>query len=62
MADRVRIINTDKSISVVDLEFSQVVELTKPLSKDDKDRFWTRQGGDVELPSGRRIWLVTEGV
>lgn len=60
--DRVRIINPDHSIAVVDKSFSQMCEMIAPLSKEEKDRFWRKQGGDVVLPTGHKIWLVQEGV
>jgi len=62
MYDRVRIIFADGRISVVDKAFSQMVEMLKPLSTEDRERFWRKEGGDVMLPTGESIYLVREGV
>jgi hypothetical protein len=61
MYDRVRIIHADGRVAVLDKAFSQMVEMLKPLSREDKDRFWRNQG-KVILPTGEDIWLVKEGV
>ena len=60
MYDRVKITNPDGSIQILDKSFSQMVELMQPLTRAQKDAFWAKQ--EQELPSGRRIFLVREGV
>ena len=58
--DRVKTTHIDGSISILDKSFSQMVELLKPLTDEQRKAFWQKQ--EQELPSGRRVLLVREGV
>lgn len=58
--DRVRIINPDGSVSVLDKTFSQMCEMLKPLSHTERAEFWRKV--EKTLPCGSRVVLVREGV
>lgn len=58
--DRVRIIGIDGSISVLDKSFSQMVEMLKGLSDEDRKAFWVKR--ETKLPTGQSVYLVREGV
>jgi hypothetical protein len=60
MITRIRIIHADKRISVRDLAFSQICELLKDISRDEREAFWAKT--ETALPSGDSIFLVREGV
>jgi hypothetical protein len=58
MSYRIRIIYTDGVISVIDVAFSQLCQLFAGVSRPEFKRFMRREGGDVTLINGCRIWLV----
>lgn len=58
--DRVRIISADGRISVLDKSFSQMVEMLKGLTTEQKASFWAKE--ETKLPSGHSVVLVKEGV
>lgn len=60
MYDRIRFVNTDGSVSLLDLSFSQVVEALKGLTDGEKDGFWNKK--ETVLADGRSAYLVKEGV
>ena len=60
MADRVRIIKAEGGIAVLDKEFSQMCEMLRDLSREQKDAFWAKQ--ETKLPNGDSVYLVREGV
>ena len=57
-AFRVRIINADGSISVLDKSFSQVCEMFKFLSPEDKRAFWDKR--EVTLLNGEKVLFMRE--
>jgi hypothetical protein len=58
--DRVRIINPDGTIAVLDKTHSQMCEMLKPLTAVERRAFWAKQ--ETALPSGHSVYLVREGV
>lgn len=62
--ERVRIILPSGEVLVNDYAFSQIVELTQVLSKEQEDAFWKRTSSVVTpedshfLPAGSDIWYV----
>jgi hypothetical protein len=58
--DRVRIIAPDGAISVLDKSFSQMVEMLRDLTKEERAAFWAKK--ETKLASGHSVILVKEGV
>jgi hypothetical protein len=55
---RIRFINADGRVAVLDLAFSQVVATLKDLDAEARDAFWNK--ADVLLADGRRAKFVRE--
>lgn len=60
MSDRIRTIQANGHITVLDLAFSQIVALLSPLSPEQREDFWSKK--ETKMPNGNSIYLVQEGV
>lgn len=68
MSDRIKFTSPDGSVTVRDLEFSQVVAVLGSLSEAERELFWKKT--EVQLPvsnverpfQGYKAFLVREGV
>lgn len=55
---RVKVVNPDGTMSLLDKTFSQVVELTSKLTEELKNSFWDKK--EVDIGAGYKALFIKE--